>query len=686
MDKASIVVVFSEDKQDREYISETLSSIFDNSLQFIPLGTADLPSAKIKDPPKAVVITESARTSAPFYFPESNIIFANRIISGQNIEKIIMLPTNTTALVANSPLEAAIETASSLNSLGIHHLNLIPYCSGSDIDTTLYDTVIYTGLKSHCPPNKNTYIDIGHRHLTLATLVEIIKTYDLSYNYINQVHARYTSLFINNCYAMDSILRETRSLKETLENVCNLSDNAIISINNNGLIYLVNPIAELYLGIKLVDVKGKDYQRGLEKYPSLIELISQKEVVKDILVYLGEKAALVTTNIITIEGHLQMLLYLTPAELLQRSEYKIRTKLHKRGFSAKYNFEDIIGESNIIKKTISIARQYAKSDATILITGESGTGKELFAQAIHNSSARVDAPFVGINFAALPESIAESELFGYEEGAFTGAVKGGKLGLFEIAHNGTIFLDEIGDASLSMQIKLLRVIEEREIIRIGSAQVIPINIRIICATNKDLLEMVKSGKFREDLFYRLRVLPLHIPSLRERKSDIPSIINSLSKQFSSTSRQPDYLLTEFLKYDWPGNIRELKTIVQYFSVLTNDDQDILSPITIDEVLQYFFHDRTAVNNSDDYSIPFLGNDLIAILNEIYISNTNNVSVGRYSLSKSAKLRDINLTETKIKVRLKKLENLGLIITGKTRQGVTLTSKGLDIIKNHESNM
>ena len=675
------IVIFSESKANRDFISETLAGIFGNILKIVSLETADLSETNIEYTSKAVIVTESTRTSASSYFPESKIIFANRIITGQNIEKIIMLPTNTSALVANEPREAAIETVGSMHSLGISHLNLVPYWPGADIDTAPYDTVIYTGFKSFCPPNKNIYIDIGHRHLTLATLVEIIKTYDLPPSYINEVHARYTRLFISNCYAMDSILRETRSLKETLENVCNLSANAIIAINSNDLISLVNPVAELYLDIKQTDVKGKDYRRGLGKYPSLIEIISQKAVIKDILIYLDEKPALVTTNAITIEGYLEMLIYFTPAEVLQRSENKIRTKLHKRGFSTKYDFEDIMGKSNVIQKTVSIARQYAKSDATILITGESGTGKELFAQAIHNSSARADAPFVGINFAALPESIAESELFGYEEGAFTGAVKGGKLGLFEIAHNGTIFLDEIGDASLSMQIRLLRVIEEREIIRIGSSQVIPVNIRIICATNKDLLEMVKSGKFREDLYYRIRVLPLYIPPLRERKSDIPLIINSLSKQFGATSKQPDYLLTEFMKYDWPGNIRELKTIVQYFSVLKNGGQELLSQITIDETLNYFFHQKTAYDNS---SIPFLGNDFLAILNEIYISNINNVPIGRYSLSKSKKLCDMNLTETKIKVRLKKLESLGLIITGKTKQGVTLTSKGRDMIENHES--
>ncbi|MEC3794299.1 sigma 54-interacting transcriptional regulator, partial [Clostridioides difficile] len=192
--------------------------------------------------------------------------------------------------------------------------------------------------------------------------------------------------------------------------------------------------------------------------------------------------------------------------------------------------ENIIGESVAIRNSKKEALIASKSTSTVLITGESGTGKELFARAIHNHSNRVDNPFIAVNCAAIPDNLLESELFGYEEGAFTGAKKGGKLGMFEVAHKGSIFLDEIGDMSLHLQSKLLRVLQEKELNKIGSKSNVSIDVRIIAATNKDLEKMVQNGTFREDLYYRLNVIPIKLPSLRERKEDIPLIIKHMVKE------------------------------------------------------------------------------------------------------------------------------------------------------------
>ncbi|MGB9840301.1 sigma-54 interaction domain-containing protein, partial [Thermovenabulum sp.] len=214
-----------------------------------------------------------------------------------------------------------------------------------------------------------------------------------------------------------------------------------------------------------------------------------------------------------------------------------------------------------------IAKKYSQLDSTILIFGESGTGKEIFAQSIHNESKRKNGPFVAINCAALPENLLESELFGYAEGAFTGAKKGGKVGLFELAHNGTIFLDEISEMPLSLQSKLLRVMQEKKVMRLGDDKLIPINIRIICATNRDLLKEVNNGNFRQDLFYRINILPLFIPPLRERKEDIIPLAEYFLKKYSKligknilgfTHSAVDYLLS----LDYPGNVRELEGIIE----------------------------------------------------------------------------------------------------------------------------
>lgn len=234
---------------------------------------------------------------------------------------------------------------------------------------------------------------------------------------------------------------------------------------------------------------------------------------------------------------------------------------------AVYTFEKIIGKNKDFLKIIDYCNKVASSSSTILITGESGTGKEVFAQAIHNISDRKDEAFIAVNCGAIPRSLIESELFGYEEGAFTGAKKGGSAGKFEIADGGTIFLDEIGEMSLDMQIKLLRVIEEKVINRIGGRNPIPVNVRIISATNKDLKEEVSKGNFRNDLYYRVNVIPIHLPPLRERKDDIPLLIdffmNRISKRLNKRKVEiPKEYLEYLINYDWPGNIRELENIIE----------------------------------------------------------------------------------------------------------------------------
>ena len=225
-----------------------------------------------------------------------------------------------------------------------------------------------------------------------------------------------------------------------------------------------------------------------------------------------------------------------------------------------------------------MAETYARFDSTVLILGKSGTGKELFAQSIHNSSSRKSERFVAVNCAALPSSLLESELFGYEEGAFAGARKGGKSGLFELAHEGTLFLDEISEISPKLQSRLLRAIEEKEFFRIGGDKVVPVDIRIIAASNRDLWQMVEDGTFREDLYYRLDVLEILLPELKQRREDIPLFI----KKFV-TERRSDLTRSElqeianlpyFVEYDWPGNIRELRNVVERFCVQYLPDEDV----------------------------------------------------------------------------------------------------------------
>lgn len=232
------------------------------------------------------------------------------------------------------------------------------------------------------------------------------------------------------------------------------------------------------------------------------------------------------------------------------------------------DFDDVIGRSKVIMELKEKAKIYSKSSSTVLIQGESGTGKEIFARAIHSESYRSKEPFVTVNCAAIPDNLLESELFGYEEGSFTGAVKGGRIGKFQLANNGTLFLDEIGEMQIHLQVKLLRVIQEKEIQKVGSIKDETIDIRIIAATNKNLEERIASGEFREDLYYRLNVIPIVMPALRDRKSDIPLLINTFLEKYNRRIEkdligiQKD-ALNSLMAYNWPGNVRELQNTVEY---------------------------------------------------------------------------------------------------------------------------
>ncbi|MCC8194152.1 MAG: sigma 54-interacting transcriptional regulator [Deltaproteobacteria bacterium] len=261
-----------------------------------------------------------------------------------------------------------------------------------------------------------------------------------------------------------------------------------------------------------------------------------------------------------------------PVETIQQAETSIRTKLVDRGFYAKYTFDSIIHSSNVMRAAIETAKRYSMTDSSIMIHGQTGTGKELFAQGIHNASSRAKGPFVAVNCAALPGSLLESELFGYAPGAFTGALRSGKTGLFELAHNGTLFLDEVAEMDVFLQARLLRTLQTREIMRIGDNKVISVNVRIIAATNRDPQEEVRRGRMREDLFFRLSVLDLEIPPLRERKEDIPRLFLHFLDRYGAKYRwryppPSRQFLRELENCPWEGNVRALENFAEKYVTL-----------------------------------------------------------------------------------------------------------------------
>ena len=369
---------------------------------------------------------------------------------------------------------------------------------------------------------------------------------------------------------------------------------AIITVDKDNMIRTFNPAAAELLGRRVQDCLGQSVQHALPEGRLSAILCSNESYTNEILRINGTNCVL---NCVIMEHdgrRLGTLVAFQAAQSITNAEIRLRDRLRVSGHLARYHFDDILGESPAIHTAIRQARRFAHVDSNILLMGETGTGKELFAQSIHNESERAHGPFVAVNCAAIPENLMESELFGYEGGAFTGASKTGKEGLFEAAHEGTIFLDEVSEIPLTLQSRLLRVIQEREVRRVGANRVIPINVRIICATNRDLLEMIRQGRFREDLYYRLKVLSVHLPPLRERIGDTAMImqhyLNYYARKFGKEqiSLSPE-AAARIAAYRWPGNIREIRNISEQLAVLCESSivtgADIAAVLPIEQAAQ-----------------------------------------------------------------------------------------------------
>lgn len=385
------------------------------------------------------------------------------------------------------------------------------------------------------------------------------------------------------------VVNEQISRQEIITSIFNCISDGIVALDMRGFITNSNKAARRLLNI--------DDQ--ICKYNRFSELISFPELQRVI-----QEGVRLTNQIVHNKGDADMTLVLSAepiimgekrvgavctiqhADLIKSANKKIRASNIERGLYAKNNFDNIIGNSPAIQNLKKKAARYAETDATVLITGESGTGKELFAQSIHNESSRRHEPFVALNCAAIPENLLESELFGYVKGSFTGARSEGKEGVFERANHGTLFLDEVGEISKNVQTRLLRVIQEREIMRVGDDRIIPIDVRILAASNANLEDAVRRGEFRKDLYYRLCVLPLHIIPLRERGEDSFEIIEYLlRKRYEKTFVfQPEAkkVLTE---YQWPGNVREISNFVDRMNAIV--DHKIITAQIVMEMLELY---------------------------------------------------------------------------------------------------
>lgn len=610
------------------------------------------------------------------------------------LHKLNKIPKNQKALLVNYDYRTCMQVIAQLYEAGFRDLDLVPYF-GDECELDKSITIAVTPDEVHMvPQNINTVIDIGQRVIDLNCIIDLADKMGIEGIFDSEEanEARSRIFFANS--SIDRLSGENESLSGRMKILIELIDEGIVLTDSIGRIYLNNAkaaallqkrsdvlagfyISEIMPELNLQSLKELDYSEKEE----IINVDGRNIIVSMMQIKTGK---IIRGYIVTLKNF----------EELEEKQHGIRSRLSEEKHTAKYSFSDIKGNSKSIQDSTIIAKRMSKSDSSVLIMGESGTGKEVFAQSIHNNSIRKNYNFVAVNCAAIPENLLESEMFGYEEGSFTGARKGGKIGYFELAHKGTIFLDEIAEIPLLLQSKLLRVIEEKKVSKIGSRKAIDIDVRVIAATNKNLYDLVKKEKFREDLYYRLNVLPLYVPPLRERDNDIMVLVHHFITKMNSRFILSNDAEKKLLQHNWRGNIRELRNTIEY---LTNLDKKIVGPEDI-PLIKWEPDEDSRVTTMNIQHINMRNNAVAAnqliekfmlqegrkldlylfVLSRLMKAYKEKSRIGRNAIYEYALKENKFITEQEIRNALKKLDSYGFVNSERGRGGSTLTSDGIEL--------
>lgn len=496
----------------------------------------------------------------------SEVTIIQVTIRKESLKQLLKIPQGTKALVVNLSHKMAIETMALFNRFGIDNIECYP-CSPNETYRPDITFAVTPGESRYVPKEVTDVLDIGPRLLSGDTVVELLLKSDCEELLEEEKIKKYLKDIVDDNYNFNRMFYRSIRMEGLFDNLQNMLDIGIICIDAEGTVFYLNKKAEEILAVSKKAVVGKKSDGVLPFIPFGDFLVSQKAVKEHMLKIRNVDMTLNITPIVKGNSFVGAMAAIQRFSDEEYRQHKLRRQLMNKGHAAKYTFDSIIGSSAAVRRAKEVAAKMACRTAPVLLTGESGTGKELFAHAIHAASERHGYPFVAINCAAIPDSLMESELFGYEEGAFTGAKKGGKMGFFEFAHRGTLFLDEIEGMSKALQLKLLRVIQEKEVLRIGGNSVINVDVRIIAATNENLGESVRLGGFRKDLYYRLNVLSLELPPLRERGTDVLELIDNFKKRLHSDFTLANETERILLDQEWDGNIRQLKNCVEYLACL-----------------------------------------------------------------------------------------------------------------------
>ncbi|MEL0781456.1 sigma 54-interacting transcriptional regulator [Clostridioides difficile] len=591
---------------------------------------------------------------------KKKVIVVRRTFREDKIYNLLSLPQGTNVLIVNDSDETTLETISLFYKIGVTNIRPIPYMNDNNYKNI--KIAITPGVPEKVPSFISDIFDLGHRYIDISTFIEIINLLQIDSKEIQSNLVKYSEEIISLDTGIKDKYKELFLKIEELDTILNLSKDGILFTSKDGEINTYNSKVK-----DILDINEDIYGKYIEDIfvDSLKVLLSEKEILDKVVVFNKKYINVNKKNIYNRDEKMGTYYSLQEITYIKKLEQNLTKKLREKGQIAKYTFKDIKTNSPKMFECIDLAKKVSKSDLSILIRGESGTGKELIAQSIHNNSNRKNQPFIAVNCAAVPENLLESQLFGYDKGTFTGGLKDGKQGLFELANNGTIFLDEIGDMPLELQTKLLRVLQEKQIMPVGSHNVINIDVRIISATNKNLKQMIDNSQFREDLYYRLNTIPINIPPLRERKEDILIIMEDLINKKLVITPEAKKLIQNYM---WKGNIRELQNVTSYLNIMCED-------IVLEKDLPPNL--RSSDNKNTSLKLKYSKNDILNILEILILNKESDVGIGRGLILKALLDKNLQITEGKIKKIFEYLKKEELIICSSGRYGSKITQKGED---------
>ncbi|HIE4741310.1 sigma 54-interacting transcriptional regulator [Clostridioides difficile] len=591
---------------------------------------------------------------------KKKVIVVRRTFREDKIYNLLSLPQGTNVLIVNDSDETTLETISLFYKIGVTNIRPIPYMNDNNYKNI--KIAITPGVPEKVPSFISDIFDLGHRYIDISTFIEIINLLQIDSKEIQSNLVKYSEEIISLDTGIKDKYKELFLKIEELDTILNLSKDGILFTSKDGEINTYNSKVK-----DILDINKDIYGKYIEDIfvDSLKVLLSEKEILDKVVVFNKKYINVNKKNIYNRDEKMGTYYSLQEITYIKKLEQNLTKKLREKGQIAKYTFKDIKTNSPKMFECIDLAKKVSKSDLSILIRGESGTGKELIAQSIHNNSNRKNQPFIAVNCAAVPENLLESQLFGYDKGTFTGGLKDGKQGLFELANNGTIFLDEIGDMPLELQTKLLRVLQEKQIMPVGSHNVINIDVRIISATNKNLEQMIDNSQFREDLYYRLNTIPINIPPLRERKEDILIIMEDLINKKLVITPEAKKLIQNYM---WKGNIRELQNVTSYLNIMCED-------IVLEKDLPPNL--RSSDNKNTSLKLKYSKNDILNILEILILNKESDVGIGRGLILKALLDKNLQITEGKIKKIFEYLKKEELIICSSGRYGSKITQKGED---------